>query len=294
MTFFGFTALSVETRTKRSHAELDGDLGDHAASPSTLLRDRLERVRLHQRHVLVRGGVEDDRRAGSARRPGASSARFLHVGEHRHRRGEAALVDELALDLESAFSAWSTSTMPLGAERGDLAAELGADRAAGAGDEHGRRRRRTRRSRRGRPRPARGRARPRPAPARIWRARSRSPAISSCRPGQRLHRARLALAASSTIRCAHLARRGRDRDQHLVRAVVARGCAAARRSCRARGRRAGAGSSCAGRRRRGRSACSRAAGVRSISRTISWPASPAPTTITSLPRATSAAAAGAR
>ena len=43
---------------------------------------------------------------------------------------------------------------------------------------------------------------------------------------------------------------------------------------------------CAGRRRRSRSACRRAAGMRCISCTIEAPASPAPTTSTSLPRAT--------
>ena len=61
ITVFGFTALSVETSTKRLDAELDGDLGDHLRR-QRVVAHRLERVRLHQRHVLVRGGVEDDRR----------------------------------------------------------------------------------------------------------------------------------------------------------------------------------------------------------------------------------------
>ena len=41
--------------------ELDGDLGDHLRR-ERVVAHRLERVRLHQRHVLVRGRVEDDRR----------------------------------------------------------------------------------------------------------------------------------------------------------------------------------------------------------------------------------------
>ncbi len=42
-------------------AELDGDLGDDLRRQHVVAR-RLERVRLHHRHVLVRGRVEDDLR----------------------------------------------------------------------------------------------------------------------------------------------------------------------------------------------------------------------------------------
>jgi hypothetical protein len=60
-----------------------------------------------------------------------------HVGEHWDARGEVTLVDELTLDLEERRLALFDQHEPRGAGTGDLAAELGADRAAGAGDEHG-------------------------------------------------------------------------------------------------------------------------------------------------------------
>ena len=44
-------------------AELDRDLRHHARREH-VVRHRLERVRLEHRHVLVRGGVEDDRPGG--------------------------------------------------------------------------------------------------------------------------------------------------------------------------------------------------------------------------------------
>ena len=104
-------------------------------------------------------------------------------------------------------------------------------------------------------------------------------------PGQRLHGdARRARGVDDAL--ARLAGRGRHRDQHLVRMLLAEDARQIRRSCRARGRRARGGSACAGRRRRARSAWSREPGDFSISLTITCAASPAPTTITSRPRAT--------
>ena len=173
---------------------------------------------------------------------------------------EAALVDELALDLEEGGLGVVDEDEPLAAWRAcDLAAELGADRAAGAGDEHRLAGEVRRRSRRRRPRPARGRARPRPGPAGSGprgrgRRRSARAGRAASSPGT------LARARDLDDALAVLARRGRDRDQELVRPVVAEQMRRGRRSCRARGRRGGGGSSCAGRRRRGRSACSRAPG----------------------------------
>ena len=58
------------------------------------------------------------------------------VGEHRDARREAALGDELTLDLEQRGLALVDEDQPLAADARDLPAELGADRAAGAGDEH--------------------------------------------------------------------------------------------------------------------------------------------------------------
>src|SRR5581483_3288809 len=117
-------------------AEIDGDLGDHLRR-QRVVADRLERVRLHQGDVLVGGRVEDD----PGRVPLEHAPHPLAVacvGEHGHARGEAALRDELALDLEQRRLALVDEDQPLAADPCDLAGELGADRAAGAGDEHGR------------------------------------------------------------------------------------------------------------------------------------------------------------
>jgi hypothetical protein len=59
------------------------------------------------------------------------------VGEHRHARGEVALLDELALDLEERRLRRVDEHEPRRLHARDLAAELGADRTAGARDEHG-------------------------------------------------------------------------------------------------------------------------------------------------------------
>ena len=86
--------------------------------------------------MLVRGGVEDDLRA-VALEDLAHLRAVAAVGEHRDRRREVALVDELALDLEERRLALVDEHEPRRAEPRELPAELGADRAAGAGDEHG-------------------------------------------------------------------------------------------------------------------------------------------------------------
>ena len=62
ITVFGLTALSVEIRTKRSTFGGGGGLGRDPGR-DRVVADRLQRVGLHQRHVLVGGGVEDDARA---------------------------------------------------------------------------------------------------------------------------------------------------------------------------------------------------------------------------------------
>ena len=59
------------------------------------------------------------------------------VCDHGHARREASLVDELALDLEERRLGLVDEDQPLRARSCHLAAELGADRAAGAGDEDG-------------------------------------------------------------------------------------------------------------------------------------------------------------
>ena len=62
MTVAGATALSVETSTNARVPRLAGDPRDDAGG-DRVVAHRLHRVGLHEAHVLVRGGVEDDRRA---------------------------------------------------------------------------------------------------------------------------------------------------------------------------------------------------------------------------------------
>src|SRR5581483_4615919 len=103
-------------------AELDRDLGHHLRR-ERVVANRLERVGLHQRDVLVGGGVEDDVR----RVPLEHAAHALPVAgvrEHRHARGEPALGDELALDLEQRRLGLVDEDQPLAADARDLAAEL--------------------------------------------------------------------------------------------------------------------------------------------------------------------------
>ena len=61
MTLEGFTALSVEIRTKRSTPWRVGGLR-HDPRAAHVVLDRLAGVLLHERHVLVRRRVEDDLR----------------------------------------------------------------------------------------------------------------------------------------------------------------------------------------------------------------------------------------
>ena len=157
---------------------------------------------------------------------------------------------------KSALSPWSTSTIRCGSSAGDLAAELGADRAAGAGDEHGL------------AREVRGDRLEvdldRLAAEQVLHLDradlDREVAVAGdqlVQARQRLHRHVLGCAPSR--RSGRASRPTPTGSRSAPRRDGGRGAGAgARRSCRARGSRAGAGSSCAGRRRSGRSACSRA------------------------------------
>ena len=66
---------------------------------STLFRTDSTRVRLHQRHVLVRRRVEDHLRPVALEDLAHLDA-VADVGEQREGGREVALVDQLALDLE--------------------------------------------------------------------------------------------------------------------------------------------------------------------------------------------------
>ena len=212
------------------------------------------------------------------------------VRDHRHAGREIAVVDELALDLVQ---------RRFGLVDEDRAARRPPERPGGrARSRSSRRRPRRARSRRAgtrrsprsrRPR-ARGRGCPRPARA-----------GSAPRGWRRRRSARTAPAASSPAHVRHArarrpsgARRRRRTESRsgARRAGCRGGCASAPRSSRARGRRGAGGSSCAGRRRRTPIGVYPSARDFCISRITSWPASPAPTTITSLPRATRLAAPG--
>ena len=116
-------------------AGLGSDLGERPRG-ERVVAHRLERVRLHQRHVLVRGGVEDDR-GPVALEDAPHLGAVLDVADHRHDGREVALVDQLPLDLEQRRLRVVDDDQPLAADLGDLPAELGADRAARAGHHHG-------------------------------------------------------------------------------------------------------------------------------------------------------------
>jgi hypothetical protein len=81
--------------------------------------------------------VEDVRRAVAAEDLGHPLA-LLAVGQDRRDRGRVnvAVLLELALDLEEVVLGVVDQHEHAGSHAGDLAAELGADGAAGAGDHH--------------------------------------------------------------------------------------------------------------------------------------------------------------
>ena len=187
-----------------------------------------------------------------------------------------ALVLELALDREQVVLGVVDEHDPPRADARDLAAQLGADRAAGAGDEHDLARRGSARRGRAPCAPARGRARPRPAPrapgARVDRAAAaaRRPS-AACAPGCRARGTRARIRAQ------------RRPGAEGIAMITSSGSASSRmrgrspRWCRARARRRSAAAACAGRRRRSRPACRPSSRLRAISRSTRRPPSPAPT-----------------
>ena len=115
----GRTALSVEIMTKASTPCSPASSPEPARREDVVL-DRLARVRLHHRHVLVGGRVEHDLRAGSSPRICASAAR-----RRRRRRAARPNVVELSERVrrsscsisKSANSARSTSRIRAGRKR---------------------------------------------------------------------------------------------------------------------------------------------------------------------------------
>ena len=113
-------------------AEFRGQVGQALRAADVVL-DRLADIGLHQRDVLVGGGVEDD-------------LRLVFLEELPHSRlvgdaGDAGVErrggvggQELPLDLEDAVLAAADEHEFAGIEPHDLAADFRADAAAGAGD----------------------------------------------------------------------------------------------------------------------------------------------------------------
>jgi len=92
-------------------------------------------VRLHQRHVLVRGGVEDDR--GPVPGEHLAQARLVaDVGDDGHQLRPVRQPPQALVDLEDAVLAVADQDQLAGLGPGDLAAQLRSDRAAGAGDQY--------------------------------------------------------------------------------------------------------------------------------------------------------------
>ena len=110
------------------------DLAHHPRR-QRVVAHRLDRVLLHQVHVLVGGGVEDDR-GPVLREHLAHPLALLAVGEHGDGVEHVAVLDQLAADLEQVVLGVVEQDELARADARDLAAQLGADRAAGARDEH--------------------------------------------------------------------------------------------------------------------------------------------------------------
>ncbi len=177
MTVAGFTALSVETSTNVPDADLAGD-PRHEPRGQGVVAHRLDRVQLHHRDVLVGRGVEDDVRPVLGEHL-AHPLLLLAVGQDRDRGADVAILLELAQDLEQVVLGVVDQDEPARAHPGDLAAQLAADRAAGAGDQHDLALQIGADTLELHPHRARGRACPRPGP----RAADGRRAAARCRPG---------------------------------------------------------------------------------------------------------------
>ena len=106
--------------------------------PSTLLCTACQAFSLfHQRHVLVGGGVEDDRGPVIAPAPASTRRGVLDVADARTTSSPGnALVPNSCSMRYSANSVCSNSTSRAGPKRAIWRHSSDADRAAGAGDQH--------------------------------------------------------------------------------------------------------------------------------------------------------------
>ena len=101
-------------------------------SRDRVVADRLQGIGLHQWDVLVGGRVEDDLRLEPLHHL-EHPLGLLAVGEHRLDPGEVPLLDHLPVDPEEVVLGVVEDDQELRAHPGDLANQLRADRAAGAG-----------------------------------------------------------------------------------------------------------------------------------------------------------------
>src|SRR5581483_9209051 len=107
----------------------------HQAGAGHVVLHRLARIGFHERHVLVRGGVEDD--IGLHLREDRVQAALVGdiADDGMDGGGQAAIVQAVDHRVEVVLVALVEHQLR-GIERGDLRAQLGANRSASAGDEH--------------------------------------------------------------------------------------------------------------------------------------------------------------
>ena len=231
----------------------------HHARGDRVVAHGLDGVLLHQAHVLVGGRVEDDGRAVLLEHL-PHALLLLAVGEHRDGVERVPVLDQLARDLEQVVLGVVEQDEPARPHARDLAAQLGADRAARAGDHHA-----------AAGQVAAGRLDLHPdrlAPQHVLHPHLAdladvAPAAGLEQLEDRRHRAHAhaALAARAHDPRAQGAGGGGDRDQDLVGLDVLEHPRAGPRSCRARrGRGRRARPACADRRRRSRPGASRGRG----------------------------------
>jgi hypothetical protein len=135
ITLVGFTALSVLISTKRS-APASAAAARRARCPACCCAAPPRRCGLHQRHVLVGRGVEHHLRPPLAKRwraggPGPSRRRSAAPAASGKRSPSSC---SMRVEVELAQL---VQHQPRRGEARHLAAQLAADAAAGAGDQHG-------------------------------------------------------------------------------------------------------------------------------------------------------------